>query len=236
MASIADSVPVGEAAHRLGISEQRVRAMIASGRLPAEKLGGVWWIPQRALARDRYAAPSPGRPFSAAHAWAVLLLASGENDLAWISRQSRWRIRSALRSAGVEGLVGRLVNRGASHAYQAHPGELNYLAEEPEVMRTGSSAADAHGLGLHGGGGELHAYVPAAALDPIRDEHALESADFSGTVNVVLRAVPDDVWEHVSRPVAPLAAVLADLIVDPDPRARRVGGAGLRRLDGAREL
>jgi excisionase family DNA binding protein len=172
MASITDSVPVGEAAQRLGISEQRVRAMIASGRLPAEKLGGVWWISQRALACERFAAPSPGRPFTAAHAWAALVLASGENDLSWISRQSRWRIRSALRSSGVEGLSGRLVNRGAPHAYQAHPGELSYLAEEPEVMRTGPSAADAHGLGLHGSD-ELHAYVPAAALDRIRSEHAL---------------------------------------------------------------
>jgi excisionase family DNA binding protein len=235
MVSIADSVPVGEAARRLGVNEQRVRAMIASGRLPAEKLGGVWWIPQRALARDRGAAVSPGRPLTAAHAWAALLLASGENGLAWISRQSRWRLRSALRAAGVEGLVGRLVNRGGPHAYQAHPGELSYLTERPEVMLTGPSAADAHGLGLQGGG-ELHAYVPAAALDRIGNEHALESADFSGTANVVLRAVPDDVWEHVLRPVAPLAAVLVDLIEDPDPRARRVGTAGLRRLDGAREL
>jgi excisionase family DNA binding protein len=234
MASIANSVPVSEAASRLGLSRQRVRAMIASGRLPAEKVGGVWWIPQRALARDRHAAVLGGRPLSATHAWAALLLASGEDDLPWISRQSRWRLRSALRTAGIEGLVGRLVRRGAPCLYQAHPGELSYLADRPEIMRTGASAADVHRLGLQGGG-ELHAYIPEAALRPIGDEHALEPADLD-TVNVVLRAVTDDVWRHVSRPVAPLAAVLVDLLDDLDPRSRRVGAAGLRRLDEALEL
>jgi excisionase family DNA binding protein len=235
MASITDSVPVREAARRLEVNEQRVRAMIASGRLPAEKVGGVWWIPQRALARDRRAAASPGRPFSAAHAWAALLLASAENDLVWLSRQSRWRVRSALRTAGLEGLIGRLANRGAPRVYQAHQAELNYLAGRPDVMRTGASAAEAHRLGLHGGS-ELHVYVPAAALDRVVHEHALEAAEFDGTVNVVLRAVADDVWPNISRPVAPLAAVLVDLADDVDPRARRVGIVGLRGLDGARDV
>jgi excisionase family DNA binding protein len=235
MESSVDRVPVAEAASRLGVSEQRVRAMIASGRLPAEKLGGIWLIPQRAISRDRRAAVRPGRPLSPAHAWAVLLLASDEDDLGWLGRQSRWRLRSALRRHGLGDLCGRLVHRGDVHRYEAHSGELAYLAQRPELMRTGPSAAGEHGLGLHGGS-EFQAYVAADALAGFVEEHALEAVDPAGTGNVVLCSVPDDVWAHVARPVAPLAAVLVDLIESEDPRARRIGADGVRRLDEAREL
>jgi hypothetical protein len=48
---------------------------------------------------------------------------------------------------------------------------------------------------------------------------------------VVLRAIPEDMWPVLHRPVAPLAAVLADLAEHADPRARRVGHERAVRLD-----
>lgn len=49
-----------QAAEQLGISTRRVRALIAAGRVPAERLGRDWIIaePDLDAVRDR----KPGRP------------------------------------------------------------------------------------------------------------------------------------------------------------------------------
>jgi excisionase family DNA binding protein len=49
-----------EAAAKLGISPERVRALIKAGRLPAQKLGRDWFIEEKnlALVKNR----KPGRP------------------------------------------------------------------------------------------------------------------------------------------------------------------------------
>ena len=231
MATPANSTPVRDAAARLGVSERRVRAMIDSGRLPAEKIAGVWWIQRSALAARARGEARSGRSLSAGNAWGALLLASGERDLPWLSRQARWRVSSALRDQGVAGLIGRLGARGQARTYSAHPGELRYLGERRELMLTGASAADAHRLGLHGGE-SLDAYVSSDALAHVVEEHALEEVPLGDSGNVVLRAVPSALWERVGRRVAPLAAVLIDLAESDDPRSRRVGTQRLEELDG----
>jgi excisionase family DNA binding protein len=55
-----DTLTTEEAAERLGVTATRVRAMIASGRLPAEKFGPVYVIKLADLKTlgDR----KPGRP------------------------------------------------------------------------------------------------------------------------------------------------------------------------------
>jgi hypothetical protein len=230
MAISANSVPVRDAAIRLGVSERRVRAMIDSERLPAEKIAGVWWIPQAALAARARGGSRSGRSLGADNAWAALLLASGERELPWLSRQARWRVSAALRDHGVAGLSGRLGARGRARTYSAHPGELRYLAERPELMLTGERAVDAHGLGLQGGE-SLNAYVSSDLLPRVVEEHALEAVALGDDGNVVLREVPSGIWHRVGRRVAPLAAVLVDLAESDDPRSRRIGTQGLKQLD-----
>ncbi len=94
----------------------------------------------------------------------------------------------------------------------------------------GVSAAGAHKLGLQGGDG-LEAYVAAGAIEGVAKRHGL---GVGGEPNVVLRAVPDDIWPVVHRRVAPIAVVLADLAEHSDARARRVAYDRADRLD--REL
>jgi excisionase family DNA binding protein len=53
---------VGQAATELGVCPSRVRALIASGRLAAEKFGPAWMIATADLASVRVRAP--GRPWS----------------------------------------------------------------------------------------------------------------------------------------------------------------------------
>ncbi len=155
-----------------------------------------------------------------------MLLASGESNVSWLTRQARWRLTSSLREQGIAALAGRLGARARMRNYAAHPGELRHLAERPELMLTGASAADSYGLGLHGSE-SLDAYVSCDSLTRIVLEHALEEAPLREPGNVVLRELPSGLWERVARRVSPLAAVLVDLTESDDPRSRRIGSRGL---------
>jgi excisionase family DNA binding protein len=55
-----DLLTLAQAAHRLGVSRQRVHWLIQAGRLPAERLGHAWVI--RAADLAVYAPRRPGRP------------------------------------------------------------------------------------------------------------------------------------------------------------------------------
>lgn len=63
---------VEAAASRLGVSERRVRALIAAGRLPAERVGRSWVIDLAALGRVDGVRPV-GRPLGMVAAWGELL-------------------------------------------------------------------------------------------------------------------------------------------------------------------
>lgn len=210
-------LPVSDAARRLGVSGQRVRAMISAGVIEAEKAAGAWWIPAASLARLEASQRRGGRPLSPASAWALLLRASGES-VEWASPKVRWRVAGALKEHGLHGAFGKLGGRAVRHAYEAHDAELRRLGESGDLMLGGVSAASAHQLGLQGGD-EVEAYVAASVVEKIAKRHGLI---VGGEPNVLLRAVPDDIWPHVHRSVAPVAAVLADLAEHPDVRARRV--------------
>jgi excisionase family DNA binding protein len=49
-----------EAAERLGVSQQRVQALIKSGQLPAEKVGRDWLINEKDL--EKVSERKTGRP------------------------------------------------------------------------------------------------------------------------------------------------------------------------------
>jgi len=51
---------VKQAAHVLGVTERRVRALIDAGRLHAHKFGRDWAIPEKALEKVMHR--RPGRP------------------------------------------------------------------------------------------------------------------------------------------------------------------------------
>jgi hypothetical protein len=223
------SLPVRDAAHRLGVSDQRVRAMISAGAVDAQKVAGAWWISTESLARTVALSRPAGRPFSPESAWSLLLIASGESA-AWASPRVRWRASVALKEKGLAESFGKLGNRAVRHAFQAHPAELSRLAAREDLMLGGVSAAATHRLGLQGGD-EVEVYVTADALEHVAQRHGLVRG---GEANVVLRAIPEDMWPVLHRPVAPLTAVLADLAEHADPRARRVGREWAVRLDSAR--
>ncbi len=230
---MSDFLDVSRAASELGVNKSRVRALIASGELDAEKLGGRWLLDRMTVIQRGRKAPPPGRPLASHNAWLLILAASGEELPDGVTAVVRWRIRQGLSLHGLAGMRGRLERRGRVHHLWALPGELRVLHRDRELWLTGSSAAGALGLRLLGPD-TLDAYIPSRRLRSVIDEHALETVP-SAQANVILREVPDDAWLPGERRVAPAAAVALDLADYPDPRSARAGTKLIAKLDSDRE-
>jgi excisionase family DNA binding protein len=224
-----DMIGVPEAAHEMGVVPSRVRALIAQGTLPAQKLSGRWLISREdVLARRRDPVPS-GRPLSARNAWLLLLEASGEQPPQPVDTVARWRMRRSLRYPGLAAMRPRLTSRAAAYHLWALPGELRVLRDERDVALSGSSAASALGLELVAPD-TVDAYIPATRLAALVREHALQDAHPT-QANVMLRAVPKDAWMLGARELAPAAAVAIDLASYADSRSARTGKRLLKELD-----
>lgn len=223
-----DPVSIPDAAKALNLSPSRIQALVAHGQIPASKIGGRWLI-ERAVVerRGREKAPS-GRPFAPHNAWALLLLASGE-DVEGIDPSVRSRLRRRLALEGLEKLAPRLIRRAEHRYFDAHPGEIAYLLDDPGLVRSGVSAAGAQRLDLVSGL-EADGYLRASTLKKFTADHALRPADQGG--NLHLRLVPDKAWRFLEgAAIAPVAAVALDLAEDPDPRSFQAGRAALRDLN-----
>jgi hypothetical protein len=223
-----DPVSLSQAAKDLGLSPARVRAMAAHGQLSAAKLGDRWFVERAAIEQRRRNGAQGGRRFSPRNAWALLLLASGE-DVEGIDPSVRSRLKRALGQDGLQKLVPRLAHRAEALSFRAHPGEIAHLLRDPGFVRSGISAAGEEGFGLVSGS-EADGYLRAAELSKFVARHALEPAGIEG--NVRLRLVPPVAWELFHRrEVAPRAAVAVDLAEDSDSRSARAGREALRDLD-----
>lgn len=209
---------VQEAAAALGVDERAVRFMVASGELDAVKRGRAWWIDRRGVERRARHRPGRGRPLSPRMAWAVLLLASGDDDRVPPLAGGRRQARRACKWLGSHELAqdaARLRARARRESFEVHPSELSRVRDRDGVMPTGIAVA--REVGIHGGGREVELYVAEGRRGRLVEEHALEP----GHGPLVMRWVPDDVWPLVAAPVAPRAAMLVDLLEHDDPRARR---------------
>jgi len=221
-----DLLAPADAAIQLGVSVRRVYHLIASGRLPAERIGRHLLIERAAVdAWDNVRSPG-GQPFSPQRAWGLLVLADGE-PAPWLDSVSRSKLRAVLRDRSLRELRSRLGRRSERHALRAHPSDLRRLADEPGVMRSGVPAAREIGLELIASE-VLDAYVPERRFDRLVRRYRLRP---SRDPNVILRRLPDLDFGWESRTVAPAAAVAIDLAEDPDPRSQEAADQALRRYD-----
>jgi hypothetical protein len=225
-------VSVADAAQELGLDPSRVRSLIASGSLSAEKVAGRWLVQwDSVVARGREPHP-PGRPMASRNAWALLLAASGEPVPDEIEPVARWRVQQTLRGGGITPVRSRLDRRARAARFWGLPGELRHLRAVPHVALTGSSAASHLGLLAPD---TVDAYVRASQLKRLVVEHGLQEVNRPGEKNVILRAVPDDAWVLDQRQSAPAAAVALDLSFYADSRSARAGRQLLAQLDRRRQ-
>lgn len=221
-----DLVSPPDAAARLGVSVRRVYSLIAAGRLPAQRFGHRLLVERAGLDAWAKARSPGGQPFSPARAWGLLLLADGE-PAPWLDPVSRSKMRAILRSRDLRDMRPRLERRGERHAFRAHPSDLERLASEPGIVRSGAAAARDVGIDLVASQ-YLDAYVPASHFDRLVKRYRLRP---SHQPNVVLRRLPNLAFGWHARAFAPAAAVAVDLAEDPDPRSQEAADRALRRYD-----
>ncbi len=166
-----DLLPVSAAADRLSLHPSRVRALIASGGLAAEKIGGVWLVDRASIAgRNRQPISAGAAPSQRLGVVARGVRGEAPSEL---EPSARWRVRRALEVDGLGALRSRLVRRAEPYSYWALPGELRALRDHADLVLSGPSAAAAYDLGLVGSHA-IDAYVPASRIASLQREHALE--------------------------------------------------------------
>lgn len=210
--SVMDWMSVSETSAQLGVSPQRVRAMLHAGQLSGTLVGGRWLIDASTLPRARRL---PGRPLSERVAWTLVEMADGRvaSPLS-SSEQSRLRSRwqtiraSAEPSLALHSAMARRAERSRWSAPDPHG-----LLQDPRVIPSGVSDPRS-GMST---AGYAEGYVTNEDLDEVVADHLLVPA--RGPENVTLRATPRTL-------IAPLPWLLiaADLA---DGRAREAGQSKL---------
>jgi excisionase family DNA binding protein len=224
---VSSRLSVNDAAKRLKLSPQRVRALIASGDLPAERIGARYVLDPSVvgsfLQRERFG----GRPLSACNAWAVLAELSARPDAVPVSRRSRYRLRSLLESGG-DVLVRALSAaepRSREERWRVLASDLAELARSSQVVLSGLSADDP-GIDVRYEAARdgLEGYVSQDALRGF--ERRLKPEKNPSHSNLLLRVPQGDAW-ILGEKRAPSAVVAADLLDHEDPRVRRSARAAL---------
>lgn len=222
-----DGLQVSDAASELGLSEQRVRALLADGSLEGQKVAGRWFVFPESISRMQLHRNVRGRQLSSSNAWAFLLAASG-HDPDWLSPWDRSRLQDRLRSDW-QRWIPRLRNRAQVVRVRAHPGSLRKLHSDRRLVLSGASAAKNRDVDVIGRE-ELEAYVRKRDFRALIRHYKLES---SSRPNLILHVV-DGEWpfpENLRE--APQAVVAVDLIESENARSRRAGNALFNRLNRA---
>jgi hypothetical protein len=203
-------ITVPEAAERLGVVPERVRALAQAGELDAVRAEGVWLIDADSLARRALLAElgvraSSARPWSQPVAWAAMRVLDGDDVLLGdLDRKARYRLRRRLDDPHPARLLAAVRNRARRVRVSVHPSRTAGLREL--VVPSGITGAGIHRFGLTGDD-VVDGYVSADALAGARDLRVRESA----TGGHLLRVVDDERVLH-GLEVAPRLAVAADLL------------------------
>jgi excisionase family DNA binding protein len=191
-------VLVREAADMLGVSTQRVRALIGSGLLPAVKVGSQWDIDSRAVGRPRRV----GRPMSARIALAFAHIADGEIPRT-VGPQELYRLRRKVADLRVDPTPALRVASWLARRcerielWAAHPRAV--VADE---RLRGSGVCDRRsGFAV---AEFAEGYLSASALRDFQLDHRLLTPR-GRAANVILHATP------AALDVVPLMFVIADL-------------------------
>lgn len=210
---MSDFMSSAEVAQALNVSERRVRALIADGQLPAQRIFGRWAVPANAVAAHKPA--SAGRPLSSSSAWSVLgHLVAGQP----LSSRLSYRVGSLRREHDLLPRVrGLMARRGKPVRVWAFGPALDELADDDRVVVSGDRAVpDLESAG------PLRMYADDDDVEDLLADYGLREVQGDRLPNAVIWAVPDlnAVPRDAMDPhrAAPVVAAL-DLLEEGDPRA-----------------
>lgn len=216
-----------EAAAKLGVTQARVRALIAARTLVARRVGNLWLVDADSV--DRQAGltsqGAQGRAMAARVAWAASDLCDG-GDAVWLRTDERSRLRARLASVTNLDVVRKWLTSRASGSkrYRVSAEDMTQLLSQDGVVGTGVTAVDAYGLGLStGGAGE--AYVTADLAERLVEDYFLIE---SRAGNLRLRIVEGDLHLRTARTidthrVSTRLIVGVDLADETDSRTQSAG-------------
>ncbi len=222
-------IAVKEAAQRLGVSESRVRQLLAAGDLGGRLIGRVWLVDGNDVARLQGQQRRSGRPVGPRRAWAIVDLLSG-GRAPWLSYSERSQVRSyvsRLDAPDADEWRSMLRGRSELRPVRAHPAAVARLGQLDSVLVAGSAEAVRRGFDLVVLGEPVpEFYMPLGEWDPIARSLVLRP---SHDADLVIRH-PVAVWPFEGRDVIPDAAIAADLLHSAEPRAVRAGWLRLNEL------
>ena len=218
-------VGVAQVAAELGVSAARVRALIATGALPATKISGSYVLDQDAVdllaQRER---PAHVRAFSVRMAWACAAATDGVRPT-WISDAELSRLRRRLDIAPASpGLwQARLAALTRSRQlFRVGPEQLAGLLLDRRVARTGTSAV-VNGSDPRVGPGPAAVWVRTPDdLDELGHTYGLLPAA-AGNLTVSVAGAPQVPWLGGPDGNAFRLVVAVDLLVQADARSHRTG-------------
>jgi excisionase family DNA binding protein len=212
---------VSEAAEALGISRQRVNALVRGGALASRRAGDrVVLIDRESVERRRSEHHVAGRALSERSCWSVLLLAAGR-PLPDLSRAERARAAQRLRDLD-RARPQSMRNRARVAFYRAHPAVLARLREDSRLSLGGRDAASAHQADIVLDD-SVDAYVAEHDLDGVVDTQLLREVR-RADANVILRVVGyDPARALLSGEVVPALLLGLDLVDAGDARSVRAG-------------
>jgi excisionase family DNA binding protein len=226
---------VSEAAVRLGVSEPRVRQLLAAGRLAGRRLGRSWLVDDVDVARLEQQRRQPGRPLGAGRAWGLLDILGGGNAQ-WLSAPARSQVRASMRKyvgASADRWRAALVGRSRAVECQIHPAAVRRLLASDAVRSTGAVVASRRGFDLQVAHADVdHVYVDPDSWPELSAALAVRPRDLarpSGLANLVV-LLPQVPWPFAGRAEVPDSVLAADLLDSPEPRAIRAGAARLNEL------
>ena len=214
-----------EAAQRLGVTPRRVYALAKGNRLRAERIGGRLLIDRDGVEARIAGASAAGRPFSPRRAWALLLLAAGDNPPG-LDPSTKSKLRRLLRERDLWSMRARFADRAERGGFRAHSSDLPRIEADPGVVRTGARNAAAAGLGLVASDAPVELYLDRRTADQLIRRFRLRR---NPRPNVILRVVTDEVRRWLQEPIAPRTAIALDLAEDRDPRSRQIARGVLSR-------
>lgn len=223
------SVPVKEAARLLGVSERRVRQLLNDGVLQGDRFGESWQVSAPALARLQSQRRHRGRPLGPGRSWALLDLLEG-GSASWLRPSARSQLRSSLgRFVDADDDRWRSALHGRSDVIRcvAHPAAVDRLLALPDVLSAGAGVAANRGFDLVAGNAVPEAYLLADEWPDLARSLAIRPAIGAAEANLIVR-LPLVVWPFAPGQRVSIAALAADLLESPEPRAV---SAGVMRLN-----
>lgn len=248
---IVGRLSVVEAAALLGVHPQRIHQRIRAGSLPAERIGSQWAIEEADLELVRHRR-AVGRPLSSRSAWALVAVASHDQEaLARLSPSERSRARARLRALMALGsandldaasaiLAVAMGNRARRALFGASVRDLPDLRGDERLRLSGVSLASSN----ISAGELVEGYVRASDFDGLVNDYLLVPAD-RHRANVVLHVadvgVDDAVLEGVAESLLIRAADLSehDGVREKDEAMKAIAQlhsrSGAKRVPGKRK-